>query len=96
MSEQQNNPTKWQMTVKLPLLLAGLALVVAAWVFRGKKRSIIAAVLLVLGLGLIVWSESVSKWCEPSHHQFGGAVWGQHAFRDPPGLVTCLKRVYGD
>lgn len=93
MSDQSEQP-KWQMTAKLPLLIAAVAVAVLGWAVRKKSRM---AAMLLAGVAavLFIWSASISQWCAPADTKFGGFAWGQQTFHESPTLLTCLKRVYG-
>ena len=54
----------------------------------GGIVAIVACGVLILAL-----SDAVHEYCQKRERQFGGAVWGQHAFAEKPSVWNCWERV---
>lgn len=83
---------KWNWTGKLPLLLAGLALIGAGLVWFAKRPwTWPAFALIAIGICLVVESEQMGDWCRPHETTFGSAFGGQFTHHS---LSDCWKLVH--
>ena len=84
----------WEWTAKLPLFLLGLvALLLAAFTFCwGKSRAATLAgvALLSFGVGLLIFSYNLPRWCQPADTAWSSMAWGHGSFNKPPTLRDCL------
>ena len=87
-------PNSWKPTAKLPLLVLGVFAVLLGWflTLRGTMKAlIIGGVLILGGLGMIVWSSSIHNWCVPDDMKWGSGPFTKMRFHDgPPVLQDCL------
>lgn len=83
----------YKFSAKLPLLLSGIvALVLGLGWFIKRPWAWPAFGLVVLGLVLVLASESMGDWCQPKETTFGGAFSGE-AFAHH-GLKDCVRLVF--
>ena len=58
-----------------------------------KQRALLITLLLIVAAVLLVYSRAVPELCQRKERQFGGMVWGQHAWGESPSYKTCLDRI---